>query len=42
VAHGNGAADPLAHRRPIDLALLTDPLLRRAFGTEAVRWRVPG
>lgn len=36
----DGAADPLALRRPRDLALLTDPLLRSALGRDAVRWRV--
>jgi predicted glycoside hydrolase/deacetylase ChbG (UPF0249 family) len=33
--------DNLVGARPDDLALLTDPLLRTALGTEAVRWRVP-
>jgi predicted glycoside hydrolase/deacetylase ChbG (UPF0249 family) len=33
--------DPLAARRPLDLALLTDPLLRTALGDDTVRWRVP-
>ena len=36
----NGADDPLAARRPLDLALLTDPLVVSAIGTYAVRWRV--
>lgn len=36
----DGADDPLARRRPADLALLTDPLLRAALGRDAVRWRV--
>jgi predicted glycoside hydrolase/deacetylase ChbG (UPF0249 family) len=35
------AADTLTDDRPKDLAVLTDPLLRQAFGTDAVRWRVP-
>ena len=35
------AADTLVDERVTDLAILTDPLLRTAFGTEAVRWRVP-
>lgn len=35
------AADSLVDDRQQDLALLTDPLLRTAFGHEAVRWRVP-
>ena len=34
------AADTLVDERVTDLAILTDPLLRTAFGTEAVRWRV--
>jgi predicted glycoside hydrolase/deacetylase ChbG (UPF0249 family) len=34
-------ADTLVAERPHDLAILTDPLLRIALGTEAVRWRVP-
>lgn len=34
-------ADPLADERPLDLALLTDPLLRQALGDDTVRWRVP-
>lgn len=33
--------DPIAALRPLDLALLTDPLLRVALGDEAIRWRVP-
>ncbi|MGH2499656.1 MAG: hypothetical protein ACRDF0_06160, partial [Candidatus Limnocylindria bacterium] len=32
--------DALVHGRAADLALLTDPLLRAAFGDEAVSWRV--
>lgn len=35
------AIDTLVADRPKDLEILTDPLLRTAFGTEAVRWRVP-
>jgi chitin disaccharide deacetylase len=35
------AADALVAERPNDLAILTDPLLRTALGSEAVRWRVP-
>ncbi len=35
------AADTLVDDRPKDLEILTDPLLRMAFGSEAVRWRVP-
>jgi predicted glycoside hydrolase/deacetylase ChbG (UPF0249 family) len=35
------AADTLIDERPQDLEILTDPLLRTALGTEAVRWRVP-
>jgi predicted glycoside hydrolase/deacetylase ChbG (UPF0249 family) len=35
------AADTLVDERPKDLEILTDPLLRTALGTEAVRWRVP-
>jgi len=35
------AADTLVDERMTDLEVLTDPLLRTAFGTEAVRWRVP-
>ena len=38
---GDAAGDPLATRRPLDLALLTDPTLRAALGAGAVRWRVP-
>lgn len=34
------AADTLLERRRGDLALLTDPLLRSAFGEEGVTWRV--
>ena len=34
------AADTLVAERHHDLRLLTDPLLRRALGSEAVRWRV--
>ncbi|TMC73431.1 MAG: ChbG/HpnK family deacetylase [Chloroflexi bacterium] len=34
-------SDPLAAARPRDLDVLTDPLLRTALGSEAVRWRVP-
>lgn len=37
---GAHVGDPLAARRPLDLALLTDPLLRAALG-DTVRWRVP-
>ena len=33
-------ADSLGGRRPGDLALLTDPLLRSALGRDAVSWRV--
>jgi predicted glycoside hydrolase/deacetylase ChbG (UPF0249 family) len=35
------AIDKLVDDRPKDLEILTDPLLRTAIGTEAVRWRVP-
>ena len=35
------AADTLVDDRPRDLEVLTDPLLRQAFGSDAVRWRVP-
>jgi predicted glycoside hydrolase/deacetylase ChbG (UPF0249 family) len=35
------AADTLVDDRPKDLEILTDPLLRTAFGNDAVRWRVP-
>jgi predicted glycoside hydrolase/deacetylase ChbG (UPF0249 family) len=35
------AADTLVDERPRDLEVLTDPLLRTALGSEAVRWRVP-
>jgi predicted glycoside hydrolase/deacetylase ChbG (UPF0249 family) len=35
------AADSLVADRPKELEILTDPLLRTAFGSEAVRWRVP-
>jgi len=34
------AADSLTDRRPADLALLTDPLLRSALGRDSVVWRV--
>jgi predicted glycoside hydrolase/deacetylase ChbG (UPF0249 family) len=34
-------ADRLVADRPKDLEVLTDPLLRMAIGSEAVRWRVP-
>ncbi len=34
-------ADAIGPRRPRDLSLLTDPLLRAAFGGDTVRWRVP-
>jgi predicted glycoside hydrolase/deacetylase ChbG (UPF0249 family) len=34
-------ADTLVADRPKDLEVLTDPLLRTALGSEAVRWRVP-
>jgi predicted glycoside hydrolase/deacetylase ChbG (UPF0249 family) len=33
--------DPIGPLRARDLAMLTDPLLRRAFGDDTVRWRVP-
>ncbi|MBI2773166.1 MAG: ChbG/HpnK family deacetylase, partial [Chloroflexi bacterium] len=39
--YDDGAGDPLRARRPRDLALLTDPVLRRALGDDTVRWRVP-
>jgi len=35
------AADSLVDERVTDLEVLTDPLLRIAFGSDAVRWRVP-
>jgi predicted glycoside hydrolase/deacetylase ChbG (UPF0249 family) len=35
------ATDSLVADRPKDLEVLTDPLLRTALGSEAVRWRVP-
>ena len=35
------AVDSLVDERVKDLETLTDPLLRTAFGSEAVRWRVP-
>ena len=35
-----GEGDSLSDRRPADLALLTDPLLRSALGRDAVSWRV--
>jgi predicted glycoside hydrolase/deacetylase ChbG (UPF0249 family) len=35
------AADTLVDDRLKDLEILTDPLLRMAFGNDAVRWRVP-
>jgi predicted glycoside hydrolase/deacetylase ChbG (UPF0249 family) len=35
------AVDTLVDDRSKDLEILTDPLLRTAFGNEAVRWRVP-
>src|SRR6266851_8036889 len=35
------AADSLVDDRVTDLEVLTDPLLRIAFGSDAVRWRVP-
>ena len=35
------AVDSLTDERSNDLAILTDPLLRTALGSEAVRWRVP-
>jgi len=35
------AADTLVDDRLKDLEILTDPLLRTAFGNDAVRWRVP-
>jgi predicted glycoside hydrolase/deacetylase ChbG (UPF0249 family) len=35
------AADTLVADRTKDLEILTDPLLRTALGSEAVRWRVP-
>lgn len=34
-------ADTLVDERVNDLAVLTDPLVRTALGSEAVRWRVP-
>ena len=34
------SVDSLTDERSNDLAILTDPLLRTAFGSEAVRWRV--
>ncbi|HEV8536532.1 MAG TPA: ChbG/HpnK family deacetylase [Candidatus Limnocylindria bacterium] len=34
-------ADTLVAERPRDLAILTDPLLRTALGSDGVRWRVP-
>jgi hypothetical protein len=34
-------ADAIGALRPRDLALLTDPLLRRALGDGTIRWRVP-
>jgi predicted glycoside hydrolase/deacetylase ChbG (UPF0249 family) len=41
VDDGLRAADSLVAERPRDLEILTDPLLRTALGSEAVRWRVP-
>jgi predicted glycoside hydrolase/deacetylase ChbG (UPF0249 family) len=35
------AVDTLVDERSKDLEILTDPLLRTALGSEAVRWRVP-
>lgn len=35
------ASDTLVAERQRDLEILTDPLLRTALGSEAVRWRVP-
>jgi len=35
------AVDTLVDERRKDLEILTDPLLRTALGSEAVRWRVP-
>jgi predicted glycoside hydrolase/deacetylase ChbG (UPF0249 family) len=35
------ATDSLVEDRRKDLEVLTDPLLRTALGSEAVRWRVP-
>jgi predicted glycoside hydrolase/deacetylase ChbG (UPF0249 family) len=35
------ATDSLVDDRRKDLEVLTDPLLRTALGSEAVRWRVP-
>jgi predicted glycoside hydrolase/deacetylase ChbG (UPF0249 family) len=35
------AVDTVVDDRRKDLEILTDPLLRTAFGSEAVRWRVP-
>ena len=35
------AVETLVADRATDLEILTDPLLRTAIGTEAVRWRVP-
>jgi predicted glycoside hydrolase/deacetylase ChbG (UPF0249 family) len=34
------ATDTLTADRPKELSVLTDPLLRTAFGSETVRWRV--
>jgi predicted glycoside hydrolase/deacetylase ChbG (UPF0249 family) len=34
-------ADTLVEDRQSDPAVLTDPLLQTALGSEAVRWRVP-
>ena len=41
LADEGATSDTLARRRPIDLALLTDPILRTTLGDGAVRWRVP-
>ncbi|MDQ2912642.1 MAG: ChbG/HpnK family deacetylase [Chloroflexota bacterium] len=35
------STDTLVADRPKELEVLTDPLLKTAFGSEAVRWRVP-
>jgi predicted glycoside hydrolase/deacetylase ChbG (UPF0249 family) len=35
------STDTLVADRPRELEVLTDPLLRTAFGSETVRWRVP-
>ncbi|HEX9436271.1 MAG TPA: ChbG/HpnK family deacetylase [Candidatus Limnocylindria bacterium] len=38
---GPATAEAIGPRRPRDLSLLTDPVLRAAFGDGTVRWRVP-